>query len=404
MPVLLIIFMIAQILGGVLIAPPIEESLADTPIDWLDGWDYRTPIEIDGNTEDLTDYQVQVTLQGTNPLVDNYVDFNKVLIDGVDIRFTDDDKTTEIDFWIEEWVDTPGSESATVWVEVPSLLQAGIKTVYVYYGKAGTSSANNGDNTFAFFDNFTGVSHTEWNKYSGNPVLDVVASSWESSKVADPWVIYDTGTYHMWYWGYSGNAQIGYASSTDGISWSKYGSNPIVIKGSAGSYDDQHAHKPTVVYKDEIYYMFYSAQKSGGNRTIALATSTSPTGPWTKYTGNPVLSPTEAWEDNFLDTPSIMYDSDDSIWKMWYSAGTIISSEPEYWSYATSSDGYNWTKYDSNPIQSPPNDGSWLSKSVSGVDVLKIDNVYHMYYNAFDDSGVSRVGYTTSSDGITWNL
>ena len=72
---------------------------------WLDGWDYRTPIEVDGNTEDLTDYQVQVTLQGTNPSAGNYVDFDKVLTGGADIRFTDDDKETLIDFWIEEWVE-----------------------------------------------------------------------------------------------------------------------------------------------------------------------------------------------------------------------------------------------------------------------------------------------------------
>ena len=96
LPVLLIVFMVAQILGGVLLVPPIEESLADTPTDWLSGWDYRTPIEVDGNTEDLTNYQVQITLQGTDSSAANYVDFDKVLTGGADIQFTDDDKITII--------------------------------------------------------------------------------------------------------------------------------------------------------------------------------------------------------------------------------------------------------------------------------------------------------------------
>lgn len=153
----LAILLVFQIIGGILFLPPIEESWADAPTDWLTGWDYRTPIEIDDNTEDLTDYQVQITLQGTDSSANNYVDFDKVLAGGADIRFTDSNKTTEIDFWIEEWVDTLDSESATIWLEVPSILTVGIKTVYVYYGKSDEIINSSGDNTFEFFDDFEGV-------------------------------------------------------------------------------------------------------------------------------------------------------------------------------------------------------------------------------------------------------
>jgi len=246
------------------------------------------------------------------------------------------------------------------------------------------------------------VDEWQWHKYELNPVLDVVASTWESHHIGDPWVIYDNGTYHMWYYAVDdpGNARIGYANSTNGISWTKYGDNPVLSNGSAGSYDEVHAHKPSVVLKNGTYYMYYTAAR--GNMTIALATSTDRIN-WTKYSGNPVLSSNETWEENALDCPSVMYDSDENIWKMWYSSGISSYSEPVNWNYATSTDGYNWTKYSGNPIASPPNDGSWLSDGLGGTDVLKINNTYHMYYNAFSMGGISRVGYTNSSDGITWN-
>jgi len=368
---------------------------------WLPGWSYRIPIGIDGNAENLTDYQIKVTLQGTNPLSSDYIDFDKILTNGNDVIFTDSDGITEINFWIEEWDDV--TENATIWVKVPSIPQEGTKTIYIYYGNLNAATTSNGTATFLLFDDFSGAVDGLWHKYLRNPVLDVVDSTWESHHIGDPWVIYDNGTYHMWYYGVDtpGNARVGYANSTDGITWNKYDGNPILTNGPPGSYDAVHAHKPSVVFKDGTYYMYYSALGSNGG-TIALATSTSPIGPWTKYSGNPVLSPTETWENNTLDCPSVMYDSDEDIWKMWYSSG-VRNHEPIYWNYATSRDGYNWTKYSGNPIASPPNDNSWLNGGLGGTDVLKINGTYHMYYNAFDKGGGSKVGYTNSSDGIIWN-
>ena len=68
-----------------------------------------------------------------------------------DIRFTDDDQTTLIDHWREEYT---ASTSATFWVEVPSIDAASNKTIYMYYGNSNEITQSNGSNTFLFFDNF----------------------------------------------------------------------------------------------------------------------------------------------------------------------------------------------------------------------------------------------------------
>lgn len=48
---------------------------------------------------------------------------------------------------------------------------------------------------------------------------------------------------------------------------------------------------PTVIKKDNLYYLFYSANDfRNPDYAVGYATSTSATGPWIKYQGNPVIS------------------------------------------------------------------------------------------------------------------
>lgn len=48
---------------------------------------------------------------------------------------------------------------------------------------------------------------------------------------------------------------------------------------------------PTVLKKDQLYYLFYSANDfRNPDYAVGYATSSSPTGPWKKYAGNPIIS------------------------------------------------------------------------------------------------------------------
>ncbi|WP_255524545.1 family 43 glycosylhydrolase [Pedobacter riviphilus] len=48
---------------------------------------------------------------------------------------------------------------------------------------------------------------------------------------------------------------------------------------------------PTVIKKEKLYYLFYSANDfRNPDYAVGYATSASPTGPWLKYAGNPVIS------------------------------------------------------------------------------------------------------------------
>jgi len=96
---------------------------------WYDSsWLYREPITIDntGNASDLTNHQIEVTLNSSD------LDFSKAQMFGTDIRFTDSDGITELNYWIESY--KPATPIASIWVKIPSIPASSTKTIYLYYG------------------------------------------------------------------------------------------------------------------------------------------------------------------------------------------------------------------------------------------------------------------------------
>ncbi len=89
----------------------------------------------------------------------------KARLDYGDIRFTDSDGTTLLNYWQEA--------DGKFWVKVPSIPANSTKTIYVYYGNPNATSASNGDATFDFFDDFEGTSinTSKWTIQAGNWIV-----------------------------------------------------------------------------------------------------------------------------------------------------------------------------------------------------------------------------------------
>jgi len=333
-------------------------------------------IDNSASTSNLTDYQVKVVL--------NHNSFNaNSHPDGLDLHFVDQSGKS-LPHWIESY-DLSG-QNAVIWVKVPSVPPLGQATIYLSYSSP-SNLFPNGDVTFDLFDDFNNLP-SAWVK--SGPVM-TPTQAWEGTMVRDPSVLYQSEQYSMWYW--NDNISIGYATSVDGINWTKYSDNPVFT----------NALRPSVVYKSGTYYLFYAKTDE---TAIGLATAANPQGPFTDR--GLVLSATEMWETDMIRGPSVWYDSDTEIFKLWYSAGSISPAgvpwtEPAAIGYATSPNGITWTKYTNNPILQGLNDGSWLSQGIETLRVYKLDNTYYGFYHAADYWGISRIGLTTSTDGITWN-
>lgn len=242
-----------------------------------------------------------------------------------------------------------------------------------------------------------------WEKYSGNPVLGLGSGgSWDSLGVWDPSVLNNGTTYMMYYDGGTSSQyiEIGLATSVDGITWTKYVGNPVLNTGSPGSWDNLQVSDPCVVFNGSMYLMYYSGN-DGSIMRIGLATSSDGLA-WTKYGGNPILS-ASSWEGWWVVGPSVIFDG--SIYKMWYTGydGSHAPSGYQRIGYATSSDGITWTK-NSNPVLDVGNTGDWDSLYVSHCTVIHYGSLYQMWYGGGNYTGPdhSRIGHATSNDGINW--
>ena len=138
---------------------------------WLSGWSYRKSHVINYAAGAGTLYQKQITVHygsGTDGDDDVYLN-SHCRTDFGDVRFTDDDGTTLLDYWMESKVD---SDNAVFWVEVADDLSTVNATIYVYYGKADATYPFGADQTqmdatFLFADHFYGTSldTTKWGSW-----------------------------------------------------------------------------------------------------------------------------------------------------------------------------------------------------------------------------------------------
>ncbi len=164
-----------------------------------------------------------------------------------------------------------------------------------------------------------------WTEHPG-PVLEPgPAGSWDEIEADGPMVIKESGLYKMWYSSDGSPAQIGYATSPDGINWTKYEGNPLL-----------EGFIPTVVKDGATYRMWYCKDESGNdNESIFYAVSDDGI-EWTiQNGGNPVLT--------YAGAGFVI--KNNSIYEIWYE-----DNQKNGISYATSTNGITWNTFAGNPV------------------------------------------------------
>lgn len=257
--------------------------------------------------------------------------------------------------------------------------------------------------TFLFMSSADLFAQVNWTKYPGNPVLIGQAGTWFAYTTMNCVLYNaDSSRYEMWFTAgaqISYPYTIGFAWSDDGISWNVYSPNPVLTPTS-GSWDAYMVLAPYVIRENGQYKMWYTgcATSSVLDR---IGYATSPDGiNWTKHPSNPVLLPgTATWESAAVAYPCIMPDV--SGYKMWY-GGFNANLSVTALGYATSTDGITWVKHSGNPVLLPGPSGQW-DHVVFGPRVLFIENNYYMFYSGETVVYQSdKIGLATSSDGLSW--
>ena len=237
----------------------------------------------------------------------------------------------------------------------------------------------------------------KWTDYPGNPVFTAGgAGEWDARIRERGWIIRENDRYHLWYTGYdgtkSGLKMLGYATSSDGLSWQRCACNPVyrehwtedmmVVKQGDTYYmfaeglrdqaqlltsrDGIHWKRqgqldirlksgepipagpfgtPTAWYENGTWYLFYERRDAG----VWLATSRD-LKTWVNVQDEPVLVPGPAAHEKDLIALNQIVRYRDRYFALYH--GTAHEPEPNLWTtnIATSTDLIHWRKYAHNPL------------------------------------------------------
>lgn len=159
-----------------------------------------------------------------------------------------------------------------------------------------------------------------WKRVGGTPVLSAEAP-WEKVAVMCPHVIWDEteGLYKMWYSGgeqYEPNA-IGYATSRDGVAWTKHPANPVFYADPGNAWERHKAAGCQVIHKDGWYIMFYIGYRDEHYAQIGMARSRDGMTVWERCAANPIIAPDAGeWDGEACYKPFTLFNGQD--WLLWY--------------------------------------------------------------------------------------
>jgi hypothetical protein len=205
-------------------------------------------------------------------------------------------------------------DKATGWendVNRPTVIKQGAVYRMWYTGQA------NGHSAIGYATSSDGL---VWKRLSDQPVLSA-DQSWEKVAVMCPNVIWDRQTkqYKMWYSGgeqYEPDA-IGYATSPDGMIWTKRAENPVFKSDPKIEWEQDKVTACQIVPDGGWYLMFYVGFRDVDHAQIGVARSADGITHWQRLPVNPILRPgNNQWDADACYKPCAIFDG--KTWLLWY--------------------------------------------------------------------------------------
>ena len=224
--------------------------------------------------------------------------------------------------------------------------------------------------------------------YKNNPVFSGADSSaWDEEIRERGYILKEDDGYHLWYTGYKKDKHdtllLGYATSPDGINWTRYAHNPIF----RGSWTEDMM----VVKSGNVYTMF----AEGKGDTAHMLTSADKIN-WEDhgplqivYTNGQPLS------SGPYGTPTVWVE--DSVWYLFYER-----NDSAVW-LASSKDRKLWTNVQDEPVLKKGPE-SYDKYGVAFNQVIKYNGMYYGYYHgtALKDWSEWSTNVAVSSDMRNW--
>lgn len=247
----------------------------------------------------------------------------------------------------------------------------------------------------------------------GNGVLQGGASDWDRY-IIDEVVVEHGGTYFMYYTAGTSVSSllkydllkpyhIGVATSSDGVSWTRYSGNPI-IRSRVDPYDYTNVMYPVVLVENGTFHLYYAGNKgnsgasSSQDMSICYANSTDGFN-FTKYSNNPVFkhgSPSTSWDGFDVRPGDIGRDFDGKL-RMYIKAVGV--NQPSNLGVITSTDFLTWQYVvDRSIYAADQSSWEWAATNYNHLEMK--NGTYRIWTHAGKPDW--RIGWIWSPDGINW--
>lgn len=228
-----------------------------------------------------------------------------------------------------------------------------------------------------------------WKKYGNSPFF----GDKKTGTVYDPYAVFVDGKFSI-YASFRKNGAIGKIDSWDGIHWNE----PIVVLEGISDTWENIVNRACVLFANNKWHMWYCGLQ---NEVSQIGYAYSNDGiHFIRCSENPIISAKESFEGVSVMNPSVLWDSQRKLYRMWYSAGD--NYEPDVICYAESSDGICWNKY-KEPVLKPNLQHEWEKYKIGGCHVTELsENELLMFYIGYQNLDVARICYAKSIDGKKW--
>lgn len=233
----------------------------------------------------------------------------------------------------------------------------------------------------------------DFKPYKNNPVFSGTnVGTWDKQIRERGYILKEDSLYRMWYSGYNGGDTIpkylGYATSNDGINWSRYAGNPI--------FDEKWTEDMFVIKNNGTYYMY----AEGKNDIAHLLTSTDGIH-WVEQ-GDIIIRQTNG--DAIpapYGTPTVWVE--DGEWYLFYERNDL-----GIW-LATSKDKITWTNIQDEPVLKMGPE-KYDEGAVAANQIVKFNDRYYLYYHGStnpnwadpDENALWTSNVAMSTDLIQW--
>lgn len=240
--------------------------------------------------------------------------------------------------------------------------------------------------------------NASWVRVPANPVLKASAP-WEGNCVCENVVLYENGTYKMWYRGGWASEAIGYAESADGQNWTKSANNPVY--GGGGSNVHTSPGEPWVSKIDGIYWL-YTTDNSGPFMNVSLSIDGML---WTPQSSSCALPPGGSlWGNRVVwreggDTWLMLQEAmAQGAWQIYL----FTSVDGLVWSIENGGAPLSTLQVHSGGMYGGPR----FARLGSDLSPKFPDGLYHLWYHAGTDGGglPTDIYHATSTDLLSWTI